>query len=94
MLSERVYISQFDIRPNGMINVRVSTDIMLNDNIIASGQPWRCALRPNDPEAELVLGAEPFYLNLARQVWASLPEPDPATSPPPFSISPVPESNE
>ena len=71
--TEIVYISQFDIQPNGCIGVRKTTDV-LKDGVVISSTYWRCILAPNDPQAAEVLGAEPYYLNLANSAWASLPK--------------------
>lgn len=73
MLTEHIYISQFDIQPNGNINVRKTTEIRRN-GLPISQEPWRCVLEPNDPRTNEVLGDEPFYLNLAQQAWSSLPQ--------------------
>lgn len=73
MLTEHIYISQFDIQPNGNINVRKTTEIRRNGTPI-SQELWRCVLEPNDPRTNEVLGDEPFYLSLAQQAWASLPQ--------------------
>lgn len=64
---EKTYISQFDVKPDGTIAVRKTTDIIKNEQVIANTH-WRCVLQVNDPEAESVLD-EPFYLNLAQSVW-------------------------
>ena len=70
-LIEQKRISQFDVRENGQIQVRETTDVLRDDVVIASTH-WRCVLEPNDPRAEEVLGAGSFFLNLAQQAWASL----------------------
>jgi hypothetical protein len=74
MLSEQTCISQFDVRDNGQIQVRKTTNVLRDDVVIASTH-WRCVLEPDDARANEVLGDEPFYLNLAQQAWANLPEP-------------------
>ena len=74
MLTEHTFISQFDIQPSGSINVRKTTEIRRNGTVISQMPPWRCVLAPNDPQAAEVLGDEPFYLALAQQAWASLPQ--------------------
>jgi hypothetical protein len=70
-MEERVFISQFDIQPNGSINVRKTTEIIKNGVVIASTY-WRCVLSPNDPNAQEVLN-EPYYYQLAQAAWSSLP---------------------
>ena len=73
MLTEHTFISQFDIQPNGFINVRKTTDIRRN-GVSVSQTYWRVVLSPNDPQAQDVLGDEPFYVTLAQQAWATLPQ--------------------
>ena len=73
MLTEHTFISQFDIQPNGFINVRKTTEIRRN-GVSISQTYWRVVLSPNDPQAQDVLGDEPFYVTLAQQAWATLPQ--------------------
>lgn len=80
MFTERIFISQFDVRADGHINVRKTTEVR-RDGIVISQTYWRCVLAPNDPQAAEILGDEPFYLVLAQQAWASLPQSE--VSPPP-----------
>lgn len=68
---EKTYISEFNIKPDGSIGVRKTMEI-LKDGESVSQTYWRCVLAPNDPQAVDVLGAEPYYLNLANSAWASL----------------------
>lgn len=70
-LTERTFISQFDIQPTGSIHVRKTTEI-LRDGESVSQSYWRCVLVPNDPNAASVLD-EPYFLTLAQQAWAALP---------------------
>jgi hypothetical protein len=72
-LIEQTYISQFDVRKDGQILVRKTTEVLRDDVVIATTY-WRCVLRPNDPNAQAVLGAEPFFLDQAQHAWANLPE--------------------
>lgn len=74
MITEHTYISEFNILPNGIINVRKTIEFRRNGVVVAQEPPWRCALLPNDPQATAVLGDEPYYLSLAQQAWASLPQ--------------------
>ena len=73
-LIEQTYISQFDVRNDGQIQVRKTTQV-LRDGVVIASTHWRCVLEPNDPRAEEVLGAGSFFLNLAQEAWANLPEP-------------------
>lgn len=77
---ERVFISQFDIQPNGVINVRKTTEV-LKDGVVISQTYWRCILNPNDPQASTVLD-EAYYLNIATYAW-SQPSPQPYDPNPP-----------
>lgn len=65
---EKIYISEFNILPSGNINVRKTTEI-LKDEVSVSSSYWRCVLAPNDPQANTVLGSEPYYLSLAQSAW-------------------------
>lgn len=67
MIEEKTFISSFDIIQNGYINVRKTTQV-IKDGKVISETYWRCALYPDDPQAEEVLN-EPYYLNLARAAW-------------------------
>ena len=73
MFTEHVYISLFDIRSDGSINVRKTIEVRRNNTSISQLYD-RVALAPNDHRAAEVLGDEPFYLALAQQAWASLPQ--------------------
>ena len=74
MLTEHVFISQFDIQPNGYISVRKTTEIRREGVVISQLPPWRCVLAPNDHHASEILGDEPYYLALAQQAWSTLPQ--------------------
>ena len=75
VFTEVVYISQFDIQPNGCISVRKTTDV-LKDGVVISSTYWRTILVPNDPTASTVLD-EAYYLNIANYAWSQ-------TSPQPY----------
>jgi hypothetical protein len=66
---EKVYVSEFNIQPTGCIGVRKTTEI-LKDGLVVSSTYWRCVLEPNDSQAQDVLGAEPYYLNIATYTWS------------------------
>jgi hypothetical protein len=78
---EKVFVSEFNVKSDGTIHVRKTTDI-LKDGKSISQTYWRCVLAPNDPQAQDVLGAEPYYLNLAQQAWSQL-SPQPYNAPAP-----------
>lgn len=77
---EIVYISEFNIQPNGCIGVRKTTDV-LKDGVVISSTHWRCVLVPNDPQASTVLD-EAYYLNIANYAWGQ-PSPQPYVPPAP-----------
>ena len=72
--TEVIYISQFDIQPNGCIGVRKTTDV-LKDGVVISSTYWRTVLVPNDPQASTVLN-EAYYASIATYAW-SQPSHDP-----------------
>ena len=72
--TEVIYISSFDIQPNGCIGVRKTTDV-LKDGVVISSTYWRTTLVPNDPTASTVLD-EPYYASIATYAW-SQPSPQP-----------------
>jgi hypothetical protein len=76
---EKIYISEFNILPTGCIGVRKTTEI-LKDGAVVSSTYWRCVLIPNDPQAQAVLGDEPYYLDIANYAWS---QPAPQPYPPP-----------
>ena len=76
---EKVFISEFNVLPNGCIGIRKTTNI-LKDGAVISTTYWRTTLVPNDPQAQDVLGAEPYYLNIANYAWS---QPSPQPYPPP-----------
>jgi hypothetical protein len=78
--TEVVYISQFDIQPNGCIGVRKTTDV-LKDGVVISSTYWRTVLVPNDPTASTVLD-EAYYANIATYAWGQ-PSPQPYNPPTP-----------
>jgi hypothetical protein len=80
--TEVTYVSQFDIQPNGCINVRKSTDV-LKDGVVISTTYWRCVLTPNDPQASTVLN-EAYYANIATYAWS---QPSPQTYVPPTPLN-------
>lgn len=79
-LSETTYISQFNIQPNGCINVQKTTDVT-KDDVVISSTYWRTTLVPNDPQASTVLD-EAYYASIATYAW-SQPSPQPYDPNPP-----------
>ena len=78
--TEVIYISEFNIQPNGCIGVRKTTDV-LKDGVVISSTYWRCVLVPNDPTASTVLD-EAYYADIAAYAW-SQPSPQPYVPPTP-----------
>jgi hypothetical protein len=64
---EKIYISQFNIHPNGCISIRKTTDI-LKDDVMISSTYWRTMLSPSATIDTEVLD-EPYYANLASVAW-------------------------
>jgi hypothetical protein len=73
-LTEQTYISEFNIFPSHSIGIRKTTKIVKDEEVVSESY-WRCVLSPNDPQAEEVLGAEPYYLHLAQVAWENVSEP-------------------
>lgn len=72
--SEKVFISEFNVMPSKSIGVRKTTEV-LKDGEVISQTYWRCVLAPHDPQADAVLGDEPYYLTLAQDAWKDVPVP-------------------
>ena len=65
--TEVIYISEFNIQPNGCISVRKTTDVLKNGVVISSTY-WRTVLQPSTTIDTAVLN-EPYYANLAQAAW-------------------------
>ena len=74
MIEEITYISAFNVKADGTIEVRKTTDVTKDGAVIASSY-WRTVLQVNDPAADEVLGAEGYYRQLASDAWAMAPAP-------------------
>jgi hypothetical protein len=74
MIEEITYISGFNVKLDGTIEVRKTTDVVKDGAVIASSY-WRTVLQVNDPSADEVLGAEGYYRQLAADAWAMVPAP-------------------
>jgi hypothetical protein len=72
MIEEVIYISGFNVKLDGTIEVRKTTDVVKDGAVIASSY-WRTVLQVNDPSADEVLGAEGYYRQLAADAWAMVP---------------------
>ena len=82
MIEEIIYISGFNVKLDGTIEVRKTTDVVKDGVVIASSY-WRTVLQVNDPSADEVLGVDGYYRTLANDAWAMIPAPvvseEPAT---------------
>jgi len=74
MIEEVIYISAFNVKLDGTIEVRKTTDVVKDGAVIASSF-WRTVLQVNDPSADEVLGVGTYYRNLAQDAWDSAPAP-------------------
>lgn len=72
--SENSFISQFNIQPNGCINIQKTNEVLKDGEVISTSY-WRTVLVPNDPEATTVLN-EAYFLNIANYTWGQ-PSPQP-----------------
>lgn len=74
MIEEVIYISGFNVKADGTIEVRKTTDVVKDGAVIASSY-WRTVLQVNDPAADEVLGVDGYYRSLANDAWAMVPAP-------------------
>jgi hypothetical protein len=74
MIEEVIYISDFNVKLDGTIAVRKTTDVTKDGAVIASSY-WRTVLQVNDPAADEVLGVDGYYRTLASDAWAMVPAP-------------------
>jgi hypothetical protein len=74
MIEEVIYISEFNVKLDGTIAVRKTTDVTKDGAVIASSY-WRTVLAVNDPAADEVLGVDGYYRTLANDAWAMIPAP-------------------
>ena len=72
MIEEVIYISAFNVKADGTIEVRKTTDVTKDGAVIASSY-WRTVLQVNDPAADEVLGVDGYYRTLANDAWAMVP---------------------
>jgi hypothetical protein len=72
-MTEITYISVFDVKLNGTIEIRKTTDFLQNEEVKASSY-WRTTLLVNDPNADEVLGTGGYYRTLANDAWSMIPE--------------------
>jgi len=71
MIEEIIYISSFNVKPDGTIEVRKTNDVV-KDGVTIATSYWRCVLQVNDTTADEVLGVDTYYRNLAQDAWDTL----------------------
>jgi hypothetical protein len=74
MIEEITYISEFNVKLDGTIEVRKTTEVKKDGAVIASSY-WRTVLQVNDPAVDEVLGVGTYYRQLAADAWALIPAP-------------------
>ena len=74
MIEEIIYISSFNVKLDGTIEVRKTTDVT-KDGVVIASSFWRTVLQVNDPTADEVLGVDGYYRTLANDAWAMIPTP-------------------
>jgi len=74
MIEEIVYISAFNVKADGSIEVRKTTDVV-KDGVVIASSFWRGVLSVNDPSADEVLGVDTYYANIATYTWTICPVP-------------------
>jgi hypothetical protein len=72
-LTERIIVSEFNVRQDNSINIRKSTQI-LKDSVVISETYWRTVLMPNDLKLFEVLKGYDDYINLAIEAWKNIPD--------------------
>ena len=72
MIEEITYISAFNVKTDGTIEVQKTTNVVKDDVVIASSF-WRGVLSVNDTTADEILGVDTYYRNLAQYAWDTLP---------------------
>jgi hypothetical protein len=70
-LTERIIVSEFNVRQDNSINIRKSTQI-LKDSVVISETYWRTVLMPNDYKLFEVLKGYDDYINLAIEAWKDI----------------------
>jgi hypothetical protein len=74
MIEEITYISAFNVKADGSIEVRKTTDVV-KDGVVIASSFWRGVLSVNDPTADEVLGVDTYYANIATYTWTICPVP-------------------
>ena len=74
MIEEIIYVSAFNVNPNGSIEVRKTTDVV-KDGVVIASSFWRGVLQVNDPTADEVLGVDTYYHKIADYTWSIAPVP-------------------
>jgi hypothetical protein len=74
MIEEITYISAFNVKADGTIEVRKTTDVV-KDGVVIASSFWRGVLSVNDPTADEILGVGTYYANIATYTWSIAPVP-------------------
>ena len=74
MIEEIIYVSAFNVKADGSIEVRKTTDVV-KDGVVIASSFWRTVLTVNDPTADEVLGVDTYYGNIATYTWSIAPVP-------------------
>ena len=74
MIEEIIYISGFNVKLDGTIEVRKTTDVV-KDGVVIASSFWRGVLAVNDSTADEVLGVNTYYANIASYTWTICPVP-------------------
>ena len=74
MIEEIIYVSAFNVKDDGSIEVRKTTDVV-KDGVVIASSFWRGVLTVNDPTADEVLGVDTYYGNIAAYTWSIAPVP-------------------
>lgn len=72
MIEEIIYVSAFNVKANGTIEVQKTTDVV-KDGVVIASSFWRGVLSVNDTTADEILGVDTYYRNLAQYAWDTLP---------------------
>lgn len=71
--NEKIIISEFNIKENNSIQIRKTTQILKDTNIVSETY-WRTVLMPNDIKLYEVLNGYDDYINLAIEAWKAIPD--------------------
>lgn len=70
---DTVFISKFEILDNKSIQIRKTTQVYKNDELISESY-WRSIINVNSPYLYKILEDEDDYINLAIEAWKDIPD--------------------